>query len=309
MRCGRAICAVFLFTGLLLSACSKQVITTTAVTGEIKSHPMEVEQDLDLLIKQIGNAKVVLLGEASHGTAEFYNIRAAITKKLMQEKGFKAMAVEGEWADSYRVNSFVRGPKRDSISAIQVLKNYDRWPTWMWANTEIASLVTWMNGFNQSKAEDRKAGFYGLDVYCLWESTQELKPYLRAADTAVINAANKVEQCFKPYSADPQQYAYAVAIPNAACNNQTANLWTKIVNITGDSTATDEAHFVMQQNALVALNGEQYYRTAASSFNDSWNIRDRHISATLNRLMRFLGPDAKLIVWEHNTHIGDARVH
>jgi erythromycin esterase-like protein len=163
-----------------------------------------------------------------------------------------------------------------------------------------------MNQYNQTKATGEKAGFYGLDVYCLWESMQELMPYIQGNDS-LMQMAQQVQQCFRPYSADPIQYAHAVANASANCRTQTERLWQGVMNFTGGKTATEEAQFVMQQNALVALNGERYYRTAASSYPDSWNIRDQHMAQTMRRLLERHGPESKLIVWAHNTHVGDAR--
>lgn len=288
-------------------SCKKQDLRNSIVSENIVSHRLNSEQDLDVLLQQIGNSRIVLLGEASHGTAEYYQWRSAISKRLMQEKGFDFIAVEGEWADSYRVNNFIKGPRQDSVAAVNVLKQYDRWPTWMWGNYEMASLVTWMNNYNQSKPAGDKVGFYGLDVYCLWESTTELMPYLQGADSSVINAAQGVRQCFQPFSSDAQDYGYAVANASANCRVQTTNLWNAITGITGNGTAKNEAHFVMQQNALVALNAENYYRSSVTSYEDSWNIRDRHMAQTIRRLLEFHGPGSKIIVWEHNTHVGDAR--
>jgi erythromycin esterase-like protein len=176
----------------------------------------------------------------------------------------------------------------------------------MWGNYEIASLVTWMNQYNQNKAATAKVGFFGLDVYCLWESAQELMPYIQG-NNALVNTALQVQQCFKPFSADPMQYAYAVYNSSANCRAQTENLWQAVLNYTGGTTATTEAQFVMQQNALVALNGERYYKASTSSSAESWNIRDQHMRQTVKRLMDFHGPNAKMIIWAHNTHVGDAR--
>jgi erythromycin esterase-like protein len=216
------------------------------------------------------------------------------------------IAVEGEWADSYRVNQFIKGPVKDSLQAVSLLRQYDRWPTWMWGNYEVASLVTWLNRYNQNKESGKKAGFYGLDVYCLWESMQELMPLIQGNDS-LMRMAQEVKKCFQPYSADPMQYAYAVANASANCRAQTQRLWQSILNVTGGKTGTTEAQFLMQQNALVALNGEEYYRTAVSSYPGSWNIRDRHMMQTITRLLDFHGPQSKIIIWAHNTHVGDAR--
>jgi erythromycin esterase len=272
--------------------------------GNIPSHSLQTDQDLDRLLSRIGDARIVMLGEASHGTAEYYQWRDRISRRLIQEKGFTMIAVEGEWADSYQMNQFIKGGPKDSIQAVAQLRQYDRWPTWMWGNYEVASLMTWLNRHNQSQS--RKVGFYGMDVYCLWESIEELVPYL-AGNDSLLQLAQEVNTCFRPFSADPMQYAYAVANAGANCRLQTERLWQGIMVLTGGRTARDEASFVMQQNALVALNAERYYRTSVSSYEESWNIRDRHMMETINRLMEFGGSEAKLIVWAHNTHIGDAR--
>ncbi len=133
----------------------------------IPYYPLRSEDDLDILLKEIGDARVVLLGEASHGTSEYYRWRSSISKRLIKEKGFNFIAVEGEWADSYRVNDFIKEKKQDSTAVIALLKNYNRWPTWMWGNYEVTSLVSWLNAYNQNKQDSSKVGFFGLDVYCL----------------------------------------------------------------------------------------------------------------------------------------------
>ncbi|MDB5193743.1 MAG: protein-L-isoaspartate O-methyltransferase [Segetibacter sp.] len=278
-----------------------------SVTLNIPNYPLRNEKDLDILMAEIGDARVVLLGEATHGTAEFYTWRAALTKRLIQEKGFDFIASESEWADSYRVNNFIKGSKKDSASAAQLLRHYDRWPTWMWGNYEVASLVTWLNQYNQTKSANEKIGFFGLDVYCLWESMTEVMPYLPRNEAGVVKAAQKVQACFKPYNADAEKYALAVANQNEGCQVETNRFWRSVQKFTEDKRVKTEDHFVMEQNALVALNGERYYRAMVNQNENSWNIRDNHMAETLKRLLSFHGPDSKVVVWEHNTHVGDAR--
>lgn len=275
-------------------------------TVSLAWHPLQSKTAIDSLMDQIGAARIVLLGEASHGTAEYYEWRAAISKRLIAEKGFNAIAVEGEWADSYRVNQFVKGGPKDSAQAVQLLRRYDRWPTWMWGNYHIASLVTWMNQHNQQRSAKDKAGFFGLDVYCLWESMEELMPLIQGNDS-LMRLAQGVRQCFRPFSADPMQYALAVANESAECRQQTSRLYEAVMNFTGKATSRDEAPFVVQQNALVARNGERYYRASVSSYPGSWNMRDQHMQQTLERLLELHGPNSRIIVWAHNTHVGDAR--
>jgi len=278
---------------------------TIALT--IPNHPLRNTQDLDVLLQAIGDARVVLLGEASHGTSEYYTWRAAITKRLIEEKGFDFIAIEGEWADSYRVNEFIKGPPQDSAATLALLAHYNRWPTWMWANHEVAALVSWLNAYNQGKPAKEKVGFFGLDVYCLWESMTALMPYLQG-NPSLLKSAKQVHRCFQPFGADARQYALAVAHADGNCRAETLRLWNAIQKQNKpEGTAPNEAQFVAEQHALVALNAERYYRTMVHSNTASWNIRDRHMAQTLQRLLAFHGPDAKVVVWEHNTHVGDAR--
>ena len=273
----------------------------------IPNHPLRSEEDLDVLMEAIGDARVVLLGEASHGTSEYYSWRSAISRRLIDEKGFDFIAVEGEWADSYRVNNFIKGEEKDSTAVIELLEHFNRWPTWMWGNYEVGALVQWLNSHNQNKAFADKVGFFGLDVYCLWESMEELMPYLKNADPSLQKAAKRVHKCFQPYSEDGQEYAIAVAQADASCRAQTQRLWKEIQKLSAKGPEKSMDEFVAEQYALVALNAERYYRTMVQNSEESWNIRDRHMMETLKRLLEFHGPDAKAIVWEHNTHVGDAR--
>jgi erythromycin esterase len=303
------IASLILFAFLTVASCRKNRAATKVDPGELGAiayHPLNSEKDLDVLIQRIGNSRVVLLGEASHGTSEYYTWRDRITRRLIQEKGFDFMGVEGEWADSYRVNQFVKGPVSDSAGAVNLLRNYDRWPTWMWGNYEVASMITWINNYNQQKTAGEKFGFYGLDVYCLWESMDQLMPQIGQNDS-LTKMAMQVKSCFQPYSADVQEYGYAVANASANCIGQTERLYRSVMQFTGNTTARNEPAFLMQQNALVAYNGERYYRTSVTSYEESWNIRDRHMMQTINRLLELHGPESKMIVWEHNTHVGDAR--
>jgi erythromycin esterase-like protein len=285
---------------------ASQVQNKDTVHLQIPNHPLRNEQDLDVLIREIGDAKIVLLGEASHGTSEYYTWRTALSKRLIQEKGFNFIAVEGEWADSYKVNRFIKGPKKDNADVVKFLEIYDRWPTWMWGNHEVASLITWLNQYNQQKPDQSKIGFFGLDVYCLWESMTELMPYIKGKDASLVSAAKKVHDCFQPYSSDPQDYATAIANTDVSCRAETNKLYQTVRKLTGGNYKTEE-DLVMEQNASVALNGERYYRAMISSSSESWNIRDEHMTETLKRLMKFHGNNAKAIIWEHNTHVGDAR--
>ncbi|MFL5742304.1 MAG: erythromycin esterase family protein [Flavisolibacter sp.] len=269
-------------------------------------YSLESAKDLDALINDIGDRTVVMLGEASHGTHEFYTWRTAISKILIEEKGFNFIAVEGDWPDCYQINRFVKGYGDTADSIKNVLMQFDRWPTWMWANWEIAALAEWLRQFNQHLAVDKKIGFYGLDVYSLWDSMKEMVSYLEKEDPQAAQIARKAIQCFEPYQEDEQAYA-RYSLRDHSCRDQVVALLREIRMKAQHLDGDREAGFNTEQNALIAVNAEKYYRSMMGFDNESWNIRDHHMMETLDRLLQFHRKNAKAIVWEHNTHIGDAR--
>ncbi len=272
------------------------------------STPLNNSSDLDPLIKYIGDAKYVLLGEASHGTHEYYTWRAKISQRLIEEKGFSFIAVEGDWPDCYRLNRYIKNYPHSGKNARDVLHAFNRWPTWMWANWETVAFAEWLKKFNLGLSVEKKIGFYGLDVYSLWESMESIVEYLKKNDPKTLQVALKAVECFEPYKAhEGQSYAKASAIVPELCEKEVINLLSEIRGKIAQYNSDYENVFSTEQNALVAVNAEQYYRAMIKGGPQSWNIRDRHMTTTLDRLMNFYGKDAKVIVWEHNTHIGDAR--
>jgi erythromycin esterase-like protein len=274
------------------------------------AYPLENAPDLEPLLQRIGDARVVMLGEASHGTSEYYTWRSRISRRLIEEKGFSFIAVEGDWPDCYRVNCWVKGD-RDGGSARGVLHAFERWPTWMWANEEIVVLAEWLRRHNEEQPTERKVGFYGLDVYSLWDSLHAVTDYLSRVDGRAIEAAIRAFRCFEPFGEDPQEYAWATTLVPSSCEGAVVEMLSSLCRQAPQyrSAAIDgrEAFFNAEQNALVARNAERYYRTMVRGGPGSWNVRDTHMMETLERLLEHHGPDAKAIVWEHNTHIGDAR--
>jgi erythromycin esterase-like protein len=273
------------------------------------SHPLRTPADLDPLVRRIGNARVVLLGEASHGTREFYTWRAALTRRLIEEKGFNLVAVEGDWPDCYKVNRFVKGYPGSPRTAEQTLQTFARWPTWMWANREVQELATWMEWYNQGRPEDDKVGFYGLDVYSLWDSLRAVMRYLKErGDRVALEAARRAVSCFEPFGEDAQDYARHTMLVPDGCHDEVVALLRQLrENVPSADSDGRDAFFVAEQNALVVQNAEAYYRAMVLSNSMSWNVRDRHMAETLERLLAFTGSGARAVVWEHNTHIGDAR--
>lgn len=268
--------------------------------------PLNNSKDLDAMLDDIGDRSVVMLGEASHGTHEFYTWRAAISRRLIQEKGFNFIAVEGDWPDCYAINRFIKGYKDAGDDIENVLKKFDRWPTWMWGNWEVAGLAEWLLEHNAPLSIDKKVGFYGLDVYSLWDSMKAMMHYLETEDPNAASSVKKAIQCFEPFNENEQQYA-RYTLRESGCREEVLALLKEIRLKAQFMDGDREAGFNTEQNALIAVNAEKYYRTMVGFDNESWNVRDRHMMETLDRLMNFHGKNAKGIVWEHNTHIGDAR--
>ncbi len=270
-------------------------------------HPVTNSADLEPLMDLVGDSRYVLLGEASHGTHEYYTWRTRITKRLIAEKNFSFIAVEGDWPDCYRLNRYIKGYTDAGKDAREVLKAFNRWPTWMWANWETVALAEWLHTHNQLLPANQRAGFYGLDVYSLWESMEYIKDYLAKKDPKLLRSAERVLNCFEPFRQEGASYAHATYTLPVSCEEEVVKLLSDIRRRMPYYNSDHEAVLSAEQNALVAVNAERYYRAMVKAGPESWNIRDRHMTDTLDRLMDFHGPLAKVIVWEHNTHIGDAR--
>lgn len=273
--------------------------------------PLETTGDLDPLLDYIGDARYVLLGEASHGTSDYYTWRAKLSRRLIEEKGFSFIAVEGDWPDCYEINRYVKGYADSGETAVDVLHNFERWPTWMWANWEIAALSEWLRAYNDDRPENLRAGFYGLDVYSLWESMEEVMVYLQEYAPDAVDAARRAFLCFEPYGRDVQEYARSTALVPQGCEQEIVNLLQEVRNQVRSFPGDPEADFNAKQNAYVTAEAERYYRAMVRGGANSWNVRDYHMADTLDRLMahheQVWGRQPKAIVWEHNTHIGDAR--
>ena len=282
--------------------------STTNLQSELRhvAHPLEQNSDLDPLITMIGDARIVMLGEASHGTHEYYEWRAEISKRLIQEKGFNFIAVEGDWPDCFEISRYVKGhgPNRRSRDVLSI---FNRWPTWMWANWEISRLITWLKEHNEKLPQKERVGFYGLDVYSLWDSLRAVTEFLKKEAPKSLPIAKRAYRCFEPYGEEAYDYARAVSFVPETCESEVLGLLARMQKVRQDAKEGDEEIFNAEQNALVVKNAEHYYRTMLRGDRESWNIRDEHMADTLGRLLDFHGPDSKAIVWAHNTHIGDAR--
>jgi erythromycin esterase len=262
--------------------------------------------DIDTLLEKIGDARYVLLGEASHGTHEYYTWRATITKRLIEEKRFSFIAVEGDWPDCYRINRYIKGYNEAGSSPFFVLNEFKRWPTWMWANWEISALMDWLRKWNTKRPASARVGFYGLDVYSLWESMDVIVNYLKKEDPKAAELAIDALRCFEPYE-EGQDYARGLLSLRRSCTEEVLKLLKAVRKRAANYDHDVEAALNAEMNAQVIANAEKYYRSMISFRDESWNHRDSHMVETLDALMRFHGDAARCVVWEHNTHIGDAR--
>jgi erythromycin esterase-like protein len=280
-------------------------------------HPLHgVQTDYDPLMDLIGDAHVVLLGEASHGTREFYRERAQITKRLIQEKGFMAVAVEADWPDAYRVNRYVLGRSRDADSRA-ALGDFKRFPVWMWRNCEVLDFVTWLRTHNESQpAGPSKVGFYGVDLYSLHASMAAVLGYLEHIDPESAQRARSRYACFDHYGEDTQRYGYAAGFGlTKTCEDEVIAQLREMQRraeeyLRRDGFVAEDEFFFAEQNARLVRNAERYYRSMFQGRVSSWNLRDQHMAETLNALVAHLSrrqPRPKIVVWEHNSHLGDAR--
>jgi erythromycin esterase-like protein len=289
------------------------VITTLA---EAYAPLTGAREDYDPLMEMIGDARLVLLGEASHGTHEFYRERAQITKRLIAEKGFRAVAVEADWPDAYRVNRYVRGAGADA-SADEALGDFKRFPTWMWRNADVLDFVGWLKDHNDALGDQAmKVGFYGLDLYSMSASIEAVLAYLDEVDPEAARRARYRYSCFEDFGEDSQAYGYVASFGlSATCEDEAVSQLMELRRRAAEYARRDgwvaaEEFFFAEQNARVVKNAERYYRSMFLGHTLSWNLRDRHMAETLDALVAHLdqrGSRAKIVVWEHNSHLGDAR--
>jgi erythromycin esterase-like protein len=264
------------------------------------------DHDIDGLLDMAGDARYVLIGEASHGTHEFYELRAELTKRLIEERGFTAVAVEADWPDAYRVNCFVRGVG-DDRSADEALSGFRRFPAWMWRNEVVVEFTNWLRTRNANLASDASpAGFYGIDLYSLNSSIEAVIDYLDRVDPDAARRARERYSCFEFFSRDADTYGYLTSVGAAEpCEDAVIEQYAR-----RDGRVAEDAAFFAEQNARLVKNAEEYYRSMFRGRVSSWNLRDRHMVETLDNLVAHLdrhGRQTKVVVWAHNSHLGDAR--
>jgi erythromycin esterase-like protein len=299
-------------------------VRPTIVASEARNEVAIVRAELmtkrnqDSVMDLVGDAHFVLLGEASHGTHEFYAERAGITQRLITEKGFCAVAVEADWPDAYRVNRFVRDRSKD-VTAEEALRGFERFPTWMWRNTVVLDFVGWLRELNDRTAEDEREsrGFYGLDLYGLYRSISEIINYLEGVDPTAAERARERYACFDHFGGEAQNYGYAAAFgAGESCEQEVIDQLLEIQRhapeqARRDGLLAEDEFFHAEQSARTVKAAEEYYRTMFGGRVQSWNLRDSHMADTLDALAQHLsrrrGEEARIVVWAHNSHVGDSR--
>jgi len=273
-------------------------------------------QDWQDLVQDMAGARIVLIGESSHGSHEFYEQRARLSKLLIQNHGFRAIAIEGDWPDSFTVNRYVRGGQ-DQLDAQEALGGFSRFPQWMWRNTSVLDFVSWLREHNlQWESPERQTGFYGLDLYSLYGSIESVIQYLECYGESAAHRARERYSCFTAFNQQSQLYGRSAAYGaidscRRAAQAQLHDLKRGISHYTQKASFTEMDEFLSaEQNAKTVLDAEEYYRSMFSDPGGSWNLRERHMADTLDQILVHLeqyDPNAGIIVWAHNSHVGDAR--
>lgn len=276
----------------------------------------ESDENYDAVLEHIGDARIVMIGEASHGTHEFYQARIKISQRLIKEHGFMAVAIEGDWPDAHRVHRYLQGEGNAELCE-QALDNFQRFPSWMWRNTTLPPFLSWLRKYNDNLPAAQKIGFFGLDLYSLNASIQAVIDFLSKIDPEAAQRAKQRYSCFDHLHQDPQIYGYLIhsGIKKACIHEAVAQLvelqHRAFEYLHRDGIAVEDEYFFATQNARLVKNAENYYRSMLEGRVSTWNIRDQHMAETLNVLAahletRFKQP-AKIIIWAHNSHIGDSR--
>lgn len=266
------------------------------------STPFHQVSELKDWIENISHHRIVMFGEATHGTKEFYYLRSEVSKILIDKYGFDFIAVEGDWPDCHKLNDYIYSDDRDPVANV-VRDGFHRWPTWMWANEEIPSIIEWMK-------MKKGGGFYGLDVYSLFESIDEIKKSLSKYDSNLAYKMMEGYNCFESFERNEISYAQSLLRLPAGCQDEVIHNLRELLRLRlQDTKLTPGQLFDVQQNARVINNAEKYYRTMLTGGPDSWNIRDNHMLETLENLLNHHSREkmqqSKAIIWAHNTHVGD----
>ncbi len=288
-------------------------LTPFSATQSLALRLQDDQGDYDALMAMVPDKRFVLLGESTHGTRDFYRMRADITRRLIAEAGFDGVAVEGDWPDTWRVNRFVHGETADDAHA--ALADFERFPSWMWRNEEIVEFIGWLRAYNADRPMASRAGIYGLDLYSLYRSADAVIRYLEEVDPAQAEIARE-RYAALDHVREPQTYGYQVALGRRPPAHdevvaQLLQLRTQAQDyIERNGLAAADAHFFAERNAAVVVQAERYYRAMFGRRINTWNLRDAHMRDTLFALSAYRrrrDGSGRIVVWAHNSHLGDAR--
>lgn len=293
-------------------------MSTHAAVRAIQDAALWIEsgaEGLSPLLDAIGDARLVLIGEATHGTHEFYRIRADLTRALIEQKSFDLVAVEADWPDAYRANRWVRHASGDQDAA-HALNDFTRFPRWMWRNDIVVDFLAWLRGYNSSRAVELRVGLYGLDLYSLHTSIEAVLNYLQKVDPPAAVRARQRYACFEDFAHDTHSYGYAATLGlSPSCEREVLDQLVELRRRAADYARRDgyvaeDEYFFAEQNARLVMNAEEYYRSMFGGRVESWNLRDTHMMETLEALLTWTGRrrgQPRAVVWAHNSHLGDAR--
>jgi erythromycin esterase len=275
---------------------------------ELKSVSFESDTDVEQFFLDIPDRRIILLGESTHGTSQYYKFRDALTRKLIEERNISFIAVEGDWPTIFKLNKYVKGLDSKSQSAKDILKTFSRWPQWMWANQEVAQLAEWLKSYNASKPEKEKVGFYGMDVYGQWDAMDAMLEKVEIYFPLLYERVLKKANCFATDDRDVWRYAHEAVANGISCVTELEKI-VSLIKDAGADTKKVEPYvlFNILQNAKVFKNAEAFYRLAVQGDSASWNSRVLHMAGTVKRLLKLYGPESKAVIWAHNTHVGDSR--
>lgn len=268
-----------------------------------KAIPLKGNESLEELIYSVKDKRIVMLGEASHGTEEYYKWRQRISQELISKHGFNTILVEGDWPDCQKINRFIKG--MDTDDGHGVLNSFDRWPTWMWANFELLSFMEWLHDWNEKQST--RVNFHGLDIYSFYESMDQVILMLKVSDPELAKFAEDKYACLGPYRHDEKLYAKSLFEAPEGCKREVLDVLNTTLQKKLRPHDDEKDWFDIRQNAKIATNAERYYRAMVFGEEDSWNVREEHMISTLGMALDQYGSDSKIIVWAHNTHVGDYR--
>ncbi len=298
---------IIVFTALLLVLFLVDEILSQQVTDVLESHAkaFEGESDIVQIIDHIGYERLILMGEASHGTSEFYTKRAVLSQKLINERGVNFIAVEGDWASFSRINEFVKHKDYGPSTLNEAMNSLNRWPLWMWRNHEFKSLVSWLYDYNRDLSPDERVGLYGIDVYSNEAAMEDVVDWVSSINSRLGRRAGNAYSCLSRYS-DIGSYLQMIQRTGQHCGSDMQEVLEIVQGLKDEPGVSRWEYFKAEHAAKVAINAERHYRANLEQSSASWNYRAEHFYLTAERLLDYYGEASRGIVWAHNTHIGDA---